>query len=226
MDSLRGIPVEHKLETFSMPSTGTTSCHPKNWLCRFERNMEISQTLSKLHGNFEHIPHKSNNMLPSQQPAKPFRLKHPTSLNTTSLAASKSKPYSMLQIKNFHCCVVKAKFRNSFVCLKKYSVRGNNKFPETAITLCSLQAVVLIHQHYLPCWQVLFLLLFLVHTVCQRHCWVVSPNESSWVFFQYLFSLPSFICTVWFISLSCTVCFTCWVAFFFVPKCSSVLPLS
>ena len=29
MDSLRGIPVEHKLETFSMPSTGTTSCHPK-----------------------------------------------------------------------------------------------------------------------------------------------------------------------------------------------------
>ena len=127
MDSLRGIPVEHKLETFSMPSTGTTSCHPKNWLCRFERNsaldnMEISQTLPKLHGDFEHIPHKSNNTLPSQHPAKPFRLKHSTSLNTTSLAASKSKPYSMLQIKNFRCCFVKAEFRNSFVCLKTYSV--------------------------------------------------------------------------------------------------------
>ena len=36
--------------------------------------------------------------------------------------STKSKPYSMLQIKNFRCCVVKAKFRNSFVCLKKYSV--------------------------------------------------------------------------------------------------------
>ena len=128
MDSLRGIPVEHKLETFSMPSTGTTSCHPKNWLCRFERNsaldnMEISRTLlqkpdTKLHGDFKHIPHKSNNTLPSQHPAKPFRLKHLTSLNTTSLAASKSKSYSKLQIKNFRCCVVKAKFRNSFVCLK------------------------------------------------------------------------------------------------------------
>ena len=106
MDSFRGIPVEHKLETFSMPSTGTTSCHPKNGLCRSERNpaldnMEISQTLSKLHGDFKHIPHKSNNTLPSQHPAKPFRLKHRTSLNTTSLAAPKSKPYSKLQIKTF-----------------------------------------------------------------------------------------------------------------------------
>ena len=41
MDSLRGIPVEHKLETFSMPSTGTTSCHPKIWLCRSERNSAL-----------------------------------------------------------------------------------------------------------------------------------------------------------------------------------------
>ena len=32
--------------------------------------------------------------------------------------STKSKPYSKLQIKNFRCCVVKAKFRNSFVCLK------------------------------------------------------------------------------------------------------------
>ena len=84
--------------------------------------MEISQTLppkpdTKLHGDFEHIPHKSNNTLPSQQPAKPFRLKHPTSLNTTSIAAPKT--YSKQQIKNFRCCVVKAKFRNSFVVPKK-----------------------------------------------------------------------------------------------------------
>ena len=86
MDSLRGIPVEHKLETFSMPSTGTTSCHPKNWLCQSEHNpaldnMEISKTLlqkpdTKLHGDFKHIPHTSNNTLPSQHPAKPFCLQN------------------------------------------------------------------------------------------------------------------------------------------------------
>ena len=123
MDSLRGIPVEHELETFSMPSTGTTSCHPKNWLCRSERNpalnnMEISQTLSKLHGDFKRIPHTSNNTLPSQHPAKPFRLKHPTSLNTTSLAAPKANQIFKAANKELFVLFCKAKFRNSFVCLK------------------------------------------------------------------------------------------------------------
>ena len=37
--------------------------------------------------------------------------------------STKSKPYSKLQIKNFRCCVVKAKFRNSFVVPKKYSAK-------------------------------------------------------------------------------------------------------
>ena len=41
MDSLRGIPVEHKLETYNMPRTGPTLCHPKNWLCRPERNSAL-----------------------------------------------------------------------------------------------------------------------------------------------------------------------------------------
>ena len=36
--------------------------------------------------------------------------------------STKSKPYSMLQIKNFLCCVIKEKFRHSFVLPKKYSV--------------------------------------------------------------------------------------------------------
>ena len=44
--------------------------------------------------------------------------------------STKSKPYSMLEIKNFLCCVVKEKFRNSFVLLKKYSVREINNFPK------------------------------------------------------------------------------------------------
>ena len=127
MDFLQGIPVEHKLETYNMPRTGPTLCHPKNWLCRSERNsaldnIEISQTLlqkpdTKLHGDLKHIPHTSNNTLPSQHPLSHFvsntnKPKHHESCST------KSKPYSKLQIKNFRCCVVKAKFRNSFVCLK------------------------------------------------------------------------------------------------------------
>ena len=96
MDSLRGIPVERKLETFSMPSTGTTSCHPKKWLCRSERNSALDTLAiishlahingdnayspqkpdTKLHGDFKHIPHTSSNTLPSQHPAKSFRLQH------------------------------------------------------------------------------------------------------------------------------------------------------
>ena len=44
--------------------------------------------------------------------------------------STKSKPYSMLQIKSFPCCVVKEKFRNSFVLPKKYSVREINNFPK------------------------------------------------------------------------------------------------
>ena len=41
----------------------------------------------------------------------------------------KQTKYFMLQIKNFPCCVVKEKFRNSFVLPKKYSVREINNFP-------------------------------------------------------------------------------------------------
>ena len=30
----QGIPVEYELDTFNTPHTGTTLCHPQNWLCR------------------------------------------------------------------------------------------------------------------------------------------------------------------------------------------------
>ena len=30
----QGIQVEYELDTFNTPHTGTTLCHPKNWLCR------------------------------------------------------------------------------------------------------------------------------------------------------------------------------------------------
>ena len=66
-----------------------------------------------------------------QHPAKPFRLKHPTSLTTTSLAAPRTNRLKAANKELSLLCVVKAKSRNSFVCLKIYSVRENNKFPQT-----------------------------------------------------------------------------------------------
>ena len=43
------------------------------------------------------------------------------------------------------------------------------------------------HQRWLECRQIPFLLLFSTHTVCLRHLWDVRPNTSSWFF---LFSGP------------------------------------
>ena len=136
MDSLRGIPVEHKLETFSMPSTGTTSCHPKNWLCRSEPNptldtlatisplatlMEIRLLSSKyqiqnytvtLNTSLTRPTTRCHLNIPlSHYVSKTNKPKHHESCST------KNKPYSMLQIKNF-CCFVKTEFHNSFVFLK------------------------------------------------------------------------------------------------------------
>ena len=77
MDFVQGIPVEYELDAFSMPSTGTTSCHPKNWLCRSERNSALDTLVpfsplvhingdnadsppkipdTKLHGDSKHNP--------------------------------------------------------------------------------------------------------------------------------------------------------------------------
>ena len=84
--------------------------HHRNLLCRFERHsaldkfpfllwstvMETTHASprntrhTKLHGGLEYFPHTSNDTLSFQHLAKPFRLKHPTSLNTTSLAAPRT----------------------------------------------------------------------------------------------------------------------------------------
>ena len=52
MDSLRGIPVEYKLDAFNMPRTGTTLCHPKIGyvdlsVISLSTRMEITPTLPK-----------------------------------------------------------------------------------------------------------------------------------------------------------------------------------
>ena len=61
MDSLQGIPVEYKLDAFNMPRTGTTLCHPQNWLCRSERNpaldmLALNSPLVHLSGDNAYSP--------------------------------------------------------------------------------------------------------------------------------------------------------------------------
>ena len=142
MDSLRGIPVEYELDAFSMPSTGTTSCHPKNWLCRSERNsainhMEIAPTLlpqntrhTKLHGDSKHNP--SHVQQHAAIWTSRYAISSPTltSLNSTSLAAPKANYIQCCKYKTFFVVLLKKSFVIHLCCLKKYSVREINNFPK------------------------------------------------------------------------------------------------
>ena len=61
MDSLQGIPVEYKLDTFNMPRTGTTLCHPKigyvNAMFLFRsRHLAINSPLGHFNGDNEDFP--------------------------------------------------------------------------------------------------------------------------------------------------------------------------
>ncbi len=127
MDSLQGIPVEHKLETFSMPSTGTTSCHLKIGY--------VDPSVTPLSATWRYRRLSSKNQIQNYTVTLNTSLTRPTTRcylniplshfvsNTNKpkhheSCSTKSNPYSKLQIKNFRCCVVKEKFLNSFVCLK------------------------------------------------------------------------------------------------------------
>ena len=153
MDFVQGIPVEYELDAFSMPSTGTTSCHPK--IGYVDLNVTPLSTLVP----FSPLVHINGDNANSPPPKIPDTQNCTVSLNTIPHTSSntrchlniplrhfisntnkpklhescstKSKPYSMLQIKSFLCCVVKVKFRHSFVLSKKYSVREIINFPET-----------------------------------------------------------------------------------------------
>ena len=59
MDSFQGIPVEYKLDTFNMPRTGKTLCHPQNWLCRCDaqlssRHLALNSPLGHFNGGNAH----------------------------------------------------------------------------------------------------------------------------------------------------------------------------
>ena len=68
MDSLQGILVEYELDTFNMPRTGTTLCHPQNWLYRFDaqlssRHPALSSPLGHFNGDQRtplHQKHKTH----------------------------------------------------------------------------------------------------------------------------------------------------------------------
>ena len=52
----QGIPVEYELDTFNTPHTGTTLCHPQNWLCRCDalfrsRHLALISPLGHFNGD-------------------------------------------------------------------------------------------------------------------------------------------------------------------------------
>ena len=61
MDSLQGIPVEYKLDTFNMPCTDTTLCHPKIGYVDPTRNpaldtLALNSPLGHLNGDSAYSP--------------------------------------------------------------------------------------------------------------------------------------------------------------------------
>ena len=83
---------------------------------------------TKLHGDPKNNPsHVPRHTLPYQHPAMPFH----SNTNKPKLhesCSTKSKPYSMLQIKTFFVVLLKKSFVIHLCCLKKYSVREINNF--------------------------------------------------------------------------------------------------
>ena len=140
MDFLRGIPVEHKLKTYNMPHTGPTLCHPKigyvdlsvtpfSTLVPFSPLVHINgdnaDSPPKIPDTKLHVPQHT---LPYQHPATPFRLQH-SQPKLHESCSTKSKPYSMVQIKTYFVVLLKKSFVIHLCCLKKYSVREINNFP-------------------------------------------------------------------------------------------------
>ena len=60
MDSLQGIPVEYKFNTFNMPRTGTTLCHSKIGYVNPTRNpaldkLALNSPLGHINGDHKHL---------------------------------------------------------------------------------------------------------------------------------------------------------------------------
>ena len=149
MDFLRGIPVEHKLETYNMPRTGPTLCHPKigyidlsvtplltlvpfsplfhTWR---QRRLSPKYQIQNYTVTLNTIPHTSRNTRCHINISLCHFVSNTNKPKLHKSCSTESKPYSMLQIKNFLCCVVKEKFRHSFmlpknIVLEKLTISRN-----------------------------------------------------------------------------------------------------
>ena len=111
MDSFRGIPVEYKLDAFNMPRTGTTLCHPKNWLCRSERNSALDphgdnaysppHTRRETHGDIQSsIPTTATCLSSKMQKKHPIlhvrRHTLPSQPSHNSISSQYSQPFTSL----------------------------------------------------------------------------------------------------------------------------------
>ena len=121
-----------------MPRTGPTLCHPKigyvdlsvtplSTLVPFsplfhtwrQRRLSPKYQIQNYTVTLNTIPHTScNTRSHINIPLRHF-FSNTNKPKLHESCSTKSTPYSMLQIKNFLCCVVKEKFRNSFVLPKK-----------------------------------------------------------------------------------------------------------
>ena len=118
MDFLRGIPVEHKLETYNMPRTGPTLCHPKigyvdlsvtplSTLVPFsplvhswrQRRLSHKYQIQNYTVTLNTIPHTSRNTrCHINIPLRHF-VSNTNKPKLHESCSTKSKPYSMLQKK-------------------------------------------------------------------------------------------------------------------------------
>ena len=81
MDSWQGIPVEYKLDTFNMPHTGTTLCHPKNGYVDPTRNpgldtLALNSPLGHLNGDNAYSPQIPDTKLTGTSKVQFIQLQH------------------------------------------------------------------------------------------------------------------------------------------------------
>ena len=89
MDSLQGIPVEHKLDTFNMPRTGTTLCHPKIGYVDLTRNpafdtLALNSPLGHLNGDNAYSPQIPDTKLTVTSRVPFLQLQHAFRENATN----------------------------------------------------------------------------------------------------------------------------------------------
>ena len=146
MDFLQGMPVEYELDAFNMPSTGPTSCHPKigyvdlsvtplSTLVPFsplvhtwrQHRLSPKYRIQNYTMTLNTIPHTSRKTrCHINIPLRHF-VSNTNKPKLHESCSTKSKLYSMLQIKTFFV-VLKKSFVIHLCCLKKYSVREINNF--------------------------------------------------------------------------------------------------